>query len=126
MHTHTADYDPIDHLNALFSHPSTLGSVVPVAQSLDTHLDALDVEISDLVIAQSATNADSLARISAAKADLSELFKNIETVRTRAMRTEEAITAMTADIKKLDSTKRNLTLSMTVLKRLQMLSRALS
>ncbi|KAI5858605.1 Vps53-like protein [Tricharina praecox] len=118
------DYDPIDHLNALFSHPSTLGSVTPVAQSLDSHLDALDDEITDLVITQSATNADSLARISAAKADLSELFKNIDTVRTRAMRTEEAITAMTADIKKLDSTKRNLTLSMTMLKRLQMLTTA--
>ena len=75
---------------------------------------------------QSATNADSLARISAAKADLSDLFENIDTVRARAMRTEEAITAMTADIKKLDSTKRNLTLSMTMLKRLQMLSASIS
>ncbi|KAF8242827.1 hypothetical protein K440DRAFT_647787 [Wilcoxina mikolae CBS 423.85] len=120
----STDYDPIDHLNTLFSHPSTLASVSPIARSLDSHLDSLDAEIADLVTTQSATNADSLARISAARTDLSELFDNIDTVRERAMRTEEAITAMTADIKKLDSTKRNLTLSMTMLKRLQMLTTA--
>lgn len=40
------------------------------------------------------------------------------------MQTEEAITEMTADIKRLDNTKKNLTLSMTALKRLQMLTTA--
>ena len=40
------------------------------------------------------------------------------------METERTITEMTADIKRLDSTKRNLTLSMTALKRLQMLTTA--
>ncbi|KAA8902235.1 Vps53-like protein, partial [Sphaerosporella brunnea] len=105
---------PIDHSNARFSHPSSLAAVTPPRQS----------RFRDLVATQSATNADSLARISAAKADLAALFNNIDTVRARAMRTEEAITAMTADIKKLDSTKRNLTLSMTMLKRLQMLTTA--
>lgn len=48
----------------------------------------------------------------------------IEGVRERAVQTEQAITDMTADIKKLDGTKRNLTLSMTALKRLQMLTTA--
>lgn len=42
----------------------------------------------------------------------------------RAVQTEKAITEMTADIKRLDNTKRNLTLSMTALKRLQMLTTA--
>ena len=60
----------------------------------------------------------------AAKKDLAELFPKIEDVRARAMQTEEAITEMTADIKRLDNTKRNLTLSMTALKRLQMLTTA--
>ncbi len=106
----------------LFSHPSTLDTVSPTALALDRHLTSLDSNISELVVAQSANNADCIDRISAAKADLAELFENIDTVRARAMRTEETITAMTADIKKLDSTKRNLTLSMTMLKRLQMLS----
>jgi vacuolar protein sorting-associated protein 53 len=40
------------------------------------------------------------------------------------VQTEQSIADMTADIKKLDNTKRNLTLSMTALKRLQMLTTA--
>ncbi|KAI1145711.1 Vps53-like protein [Nemania diffusa] len=59
-----------------------------------------------------------------AQAELGELFRKIETVRARAIQTEQNITAMTADIKRLDGTKRNLTLSMTALKRLQMLTTA--
>ena len=59
-----------------------------------------------------------------AKAELAVLFRKIESVRTRAIETEQTITSMTADIKKLDGTKRNLTLSMTALKRLQMLTTA--
>lgn len=59
-----------------------------------------------------------------AQAELAELFRKIETVRSRAVETEQNITSMTADIKRLDGTKRNLTLSMTALKRLQMLTTA--
>jgi hypothetical protein len=59
-----------------------------------------------------------------AKAELAVLFRKIESVRTRAIETEQTITLMTADIKRLDGTKRNLTLSMTALKRLQMLTTA--
>ena len=73
---------------------------------------------------QSAADVDSIQRIQAAKQDLAELFKKIGSVQERATQTEQAITDMTAEIKRLDSTKRNLTLSMTALKRLQMLTTA--
>ena len=65
-----------------------------------------------------------MERIQTAKVDLTELFKKIDEVRERASKTEQAITDMTADIKQLDNAKRNLTLSMTALKRLQMLTTA--
>ena len=77
-----------------------------------------------LVRQQSTSDAESVKRIQDAKADLAELFQNVEGVRERAIRTEETITEMTADIKRLDNTKKNLTLSMTALKRLQMLTTA--
>ncbi|CZT17823.1 probable GARP complex subunit Vps53 [Ramularia collo-cygni] len=118
------DYNPIDHLNALFSHPSTLAHVSQVSQSLQRHQDALDADISHLVTLQSTSDSDSVRRMQDAKAELAGLFAKIEGVRERALETERAIGDMTADIKKLDSTKRNLTLSMTALKRLQMLTTA--
>ncbi|RMY00186.1 hypothetical protein D0867_11836, partial [Hortaea werneckii] len=118
------DYDPIDHLNALFSHQSTLSSAPTVSASLNRHQNALDADLASLVSVQSSEDADSVRRIQYAKAELEQLFAKIEGVRERALETERTITEMTADIKRLDSTKRNLTLSMTALKRLQMLTNA--
>ncbi|KAF2467400.1 uncharacterized protein BDR25DRAFT_266788 [Lindgomyces ingoldianus] len=120
----SAEYDPIGHLNAIFAHPSTLSSVAATAETLRSYQDDLDEDIAAFVATQSASDADSVQRIQAAKADLADLFRKIESVRERAIHTEHTITEMTADIKRLDNTKRNLTLSMTALKRLQMLTTA--
>ena len=81
-------------------------------------------EIAELEKAQSQTNLDSVERIQLTQKELAELFRRIDDVRERAMRTEQTITEMTADIKRLDVMKRNLALSMTALKRLQMLTTA--
>lgn len=119
-----ANYDPVEHLNAIFSHPSTLSSVSKTSQTLRSHQHEFDYEIATLVAQQSTSDVESVRRMQTAKDDLAELFQKIEGVRERAMQTEQAITEMTADIKKLDHTKRNLTISMTTLKRLQMLTTA--
>ncbi|KAH7060885.1 Vps53-like protein [Macrophomina phaseolina] len=120
----SADYNPIDHLNQIFSHPSTLSSIEPTAAALRAYEYDLDEDIAEVVGQQSLSDAESVRHIQNAKQELDELFGKIEDVRDRAVRTEQAITDMTADIKRLDNTKRNLTLSMTALKRLQMLTTA--
>ena len=120
----TDDYDPIDHLNAIFSHPSTLSSVSKTSEALQVYQDQLDAEIEDLDVQQAGTDTECIKRIQASKAELADLFKKIDGVRERALQTERNITEMTADIKQLDNTKKNLTLSMTALKRLQMLTTA--
>jgi hypothetical protein len=111
-------------LNAIFSHPATLSSVSSTSAALRSYQDDLDEDIAAFVALQSSSDADSVQRIQAAKGELADLFKKIESVRERAMYSEQTITDMTADIKRLDSTKRNLALSMTALKRLQMLTTA--
>ncbi|KIX99045.1 uncharacterized protein Z520_05506 [Fonsecaea multimorphosa CBS 102226] len=118
------DYDPIEHLDQIFSHPSTLSSVSRTFEILQAYQDDLDDEIEALEDEQIQSNAECLRRMEASKAELAELFQRIESVRERALRTEQNITEMTADIKQLDNTKKNLTLSMTALKRLQMLTTA--
>lgn len=122
--TLSVDYDPIEHLNTIFSHPSTLTSISSTATALQRHQDELSTSISDLVASQAYSDDSSLQRMQSAKDELAQLFRKIESVRTRAIETEQTITSMTADIKRLDGTKRNLTLSMTALKRLQMLTTA--
>ncbi|KAK8075839.1 Vps53-like protein [Apiospora hydei] len=117
-------YDPIDHLNLLFGHPSTVSSISRVSTNLNKQNNALSTEITALETAQAYGPDSSLERMQSAQAELAGLFRKIETVRSRAIQTEQNITSMTADIKRLDGTKRNLTLSMTALKRLQMLTTA--
>ncbi|KAI0870444.1 Vps53-like protein [Hypoxylon argillaceum] len=119
-----ADYDPIQHLNLLFAHPSTVSSIRRVSSTLQAEQNALSTQIAARQTTQAYGPDSSLERMQSAQAELGELFRKIETVRARAIQTEQNITAMTADIKRLDGTKRNLTLSMTALKRLQMLTTA--
>ncbi|KAG9255995.1 Vps53-like protein [Emericellopsis atlantica] len=117
-------YDPIEHLNQLFSHPSTVSSISQVSHTLRHRQHEIASDISRLEQQQAYQPDSSLERMQSAQAELAQLFRKIETVRSRAMETEQNITSMTADIKRLDGTKRNLTLSMTALKRLQMLTTA--
>ncbi|KAF6529892.1 hypothetical protein HZS61_001204 [Fusarium oxysporum f. sp. conglutinans] len=118
------DYDAIDHLNLLFSHPSAISSISEVSKSLQNYQNALSNDIATLETNQAYGSDSSLERMQSAQAELAQLFRKIETVRSRAIETEQNITSMTADIKRLDGTKKNLTLSMTALKRLQMLTTA--
>lgn len=111
-------------MNAIFSHPSTLSSISQTSNALQSYQNDLDDEIAEQLEYQAASDVESVRRIQAAKAELADLFQRVESVRERALQTEQAITEMTAEIKRLDGTKRNLTLSMTALKRLQMLTTA--
>ncbi|KAH8899259.1 hypothetical protein GQ53DRAFT_676788 [Thozetella sp. PMI_491] len=120
----SVEYDPITHLNLLFSHPSTVTAVGRVSSTIEGHKDDLARSISALETAQAYQPDSPLERMQSAQAELASLFRRIESVRSRAMQTERDITTMTADIKRLDGTKRNLTHSMTALKRLQMLTTA--
>jgi len=121
---HSDDYNPLDHLDLIFSQPATLSSTTSVSNALKEYQYGLDDDIAGMVAKQAASDSGSIQRIQAAKAELATLFQKIESVRQRALQTEQAITEMTADIKRLDNTKRNLTVSMTALKRLQMLTTA--
>jgi vacuolar protein sorting-associated protein 53 len=108
----------------LFRHPSAVAALPAVSETISAHKDEIALSIAELEAAQAYGPDDSLQRMRDAQAELASLFKRIEGVRTRALQTERDITTMTADIKRLDATKRNLTLSMTALKRLQMLATA--
>ncbi|POS87591.1 hypothetical protein EPUL_001717 [Erysiphe pulchra] len=118
------DFDPIEHLNLIFSTPTSLSTIESVHNAIQSHQQDLSQSIDSLSVQQSRNSNASLERLQCTKSELDDLFSKIESVRTRAFETEQTITSMTADIKRLDGTKRNLTLSMTALKQLQMLTTA--
>ncbi|KAK9240614.1 Vps53-like protein [Lipomyces kononenkoae] len=118
-----AEYDHLPHLVEIFSKPESIAAVPRVKDYLDVYSCALDAKMEELLAAQQAA-APSVMRVARAHKELATIFSHIESVRERAVVAEEVITGMTADIRKLDETKRNLTMSMTMLKRLQMLTTA--
>jgi vacuolar protein sorting-associated protein 53 len=101
-----------------------VSSLSHVSRTLQSRQHELATEVLRKEAQQAYQPNSSLERMQSAQAELAQLFRKIETVRSRAVETEQNITSMTADIKRLDNTKRNLTLSMTALKRLQMLTTA--
>ena len=120
----SVQFSPIDHLNSVFPHPSAVTSISKVSWVLHKYQDELNLQIAASEARQLESDSNCLQRMQSIQRDLAGLFSKIEGVRGRALQTEKTITEMTADIKKLDNTKRNLTLSMTALKRMQMLTTA--
>ena len=117
-------FNPIEQLDTVFPHPSALTSISQVSQALHACQHDLDRQITGSEAQQSISDSRSVQRMLTIQHDLVDLFSKIEGVRERALQTEQTISEMTADIKRLDKTKRNLTLSMTALKRMQMLTTA--
>jgi vacuolar protein sorting-associated protein 53 len=116
------NYDPLIHLNEIFSSPSSLASLPAIQLHLSTYLHQLDKEIEVEIPKQREQQAETQKQINELHLELEDLFKNVEAVRTKAEKADRVMGNLTGGIRRLDGGKRNLTTSMTALKRLQMLS----
>lgn len=92
-----------------------------MAERLDAECSAIDADIERLVYEQAATARETEQRVRMIGDEILDLASRLESIQERAARTETLVSEMTVKIKSLDTVKRNLTLSMTMLKRLQML-----
>jgi vacuolar protein sorting-associated protein 53 len=116
-------YDPILHLNQIFPDPSSLSPSLSTIQLLLTqHLHNLDTEIQHASQVQRDQQSTTRAQIEELQLELQDLFKNVEGVKGKAEKADGVMGNLTGGIRRLDGGKRNLTISMTALKRLQMLS----
>ncbi|KAI5966305.1 VPS53 [Candida pseudojiufengensis] len=107
------DYDPNTHLNQIFDAPDTLNQIPQVLSHIHQYKLNLSKEIDNLSSKyDSTTNLDQ---------DINQLINNIKDVKQSSQLTKNSISSMTSSIQKLDSTKRNLILSMNIFKKLQIL-----
>jgi vacuolar protein sorting-associated protein 53 len=116
------NYDPLIHLNEIFRDPSSVSALPGVQLQLTTHFQRLDADIETATLKQRQQQSTTQERINALQLELEDLFKNVETVRVKAENADGVMGGLTGGIRRLDGGKRNLTTSMTALKRLQMLS----
>lgn len=121
----TVDYDPVRHLNQIFADSSALSSLGPLKQHVELYKAHLDYEIS-LPNDGLPEDDEHIKLASNAPEELGLLEQDMESLREKGRNTEEKIRGLTSGIKRLDQTKSNLIQSITVLKRLQMLTTAFS
>ena len=115
------DYNPVVHLKQLFSVPSNLAKLKQVKDTVEQHKTALNTK---LAFASKPLDSELLKREANAPAELNSLIEEFDKLKNQAETTENVITSMTLHISSLDSAKSNLIHSITILKRLQMLTTA--
>jgi vacuolar protein sorting-associated protein 53 len=116
------NYDPLIHLNEIFPDPSSLSSLPAIQLHLSAHLGQIDKEIEIATLAQRQQQSSTREQITQLQLELEDLFKDVQAVKDKAEKADGVMSGLTDGIRRLDMGKQNLTISMTALKRLQMLS----
>ncbi|CAG8586437.1 16596_t:CDS:10 [Dentiscutata erythropus] len=119
------DFNPIECLNQMLPNEQALASVDVTAKKLQTKMRQLSGEIKELSRIQTDAGQRGPEEVAEAKKAIEELFDRIRQIKEKASQSETMVQEITKDIKSLDYAKKHLTISITSLKRLQMLVAAL-
>ncbi|CDO68963.1 hypothetical protein BN946_scf184782.g11 [Trametes cinnabarina] len=120
----TNDFDPIGVLNEYFPNEAALGQLEAVQARLAESERALQSEIDSL--REELRKDQDPSRMQLIQEMISDLLGQMSRIREKATESEAVVRNITKEIQVLDLAKKNLILSMTTLKRLQMLVNALS
>ncbi|KZO91109.1 hypothetical protein CALVIDRAFT_542078 [Calocera viscosa TUFC12733] len=113
------DFHLVNTLNSLFPDESSLGRIEQVQAGLKSQHAALQEEIAELR-ARLRQESDA-SRMQTIQALIAELLSQMTRIREKATESEAIVRELTKDIQALDLAKRNLSLSLTVMKRFQIL-----
>ncbi|KAF9467425.1 Vps53-like protein [Collybia nuda] len=120
----STNFNPVDVLNELFPNEASLAHIEAVNARLVETQNVLQKEIDSLQ-AELARNQDP-EKMQLIQEMISDLLGQMSRIREKATESEAVVRNITKDIQVLDTAKKNLILSMTTLKRLQMLVNALT
>ncbi|RDB16847.1 Vacuolar protein sorting-associated protein 53 [Hypsizygus marmoreus] len=128
------DNDPLDALSTTFNPVDVLNDLFPDEASL-AHIDTVNARLSETQLilqkeieslqVELKRNQDP-ERMQLIQEMISDLLGQMSRIREKATESEAVVRNITKDIQVLDTAKKNLILSMTTLKRLQMLVNALT
>lgn len=119
------NFNAVDYINRQFPNEASLDRLDSFVEQLREQQRQIDEGIRLAVRRQAANGRQARADLGDAKAAVRELFERIKAIKAKAEQSEELVSDVCRDIKSLDIAKRNLTLTVTALKRLVMLVTAL-
>ncbi|CAG8488671.1 3009_t:CDS:10 [Ambispora gerdemannii] len=119
----SSDFNPIEYINQLLPDEDSLGSVDITMKKLQIKMRQIENKIRELtrVKKDSSSESQGTEELIATKKAIEELFERIKQIKEKATQSEIIVQEITQDIKSLDYAKRHLTVSITTLKRLNML-----
>lgn len=119
------NFNPVDYINKQFPNEVALGGLDDFVDNLQAQQKQIDEDIRHAVRRQAACGRRARADLDEAKSAVRELFERIKAIKGKAQQSETLVSDVCRDIKSLDIAKRNLTHTVTALKRLVMLVTAL-
>jgi len=119
------NFNSVEYINRQFPNEASLGGLDDFVEKLKARQKHNDEDIRLAIRRQAATGRRARADLDEAKSAVRELFERIKAIKAKAEQSEELVSDVCRDIKSLDIAKRNLTLTVTALKRLVMLVTAL-
>jgi hypothetical protein len=112
------DFNYIDYINKLFPTEQSLEKLDDEIKRIKIKIQRVDEEIMSSVYKQSRAGMKGKQELERAKKSIQELFAKIKEIKSKASESEQMVQDICRDICDLDFAKKNLTTSMTALKRL--------
>lgn len=119
------NFDAAKIINGYFPSEQSLNTAESVAERLAGQMGKVDNLILQAVEHQSSAGEQAKLDLEQANTSVSKLTEGLTRISVRSRRTEETVRHICSDIQTLDWAKQNLTLTITVLRRLNMLETAL-
>ena len=118
----TSFFDPITYINQVFPNEQALNeNLESFIIKVKKKIQRVDEDILVAVRKQSSAGQQARKDLEEARDTIQGLFKKIHEIKSKAEQSEQMVQNITKDIKSLDYGKRNLTVTITTLKRLHML-----
>jgi len=117
-------FNAVQFINERFSNEQSLTNAEDFMKQLRSDMAALDEEMNIAVQQQSGSGEIARRDLSMAQASAVALMARVSAIKATANDAESSVHVITGDIRCLDRAKRNLTTSITALRRLQMLQNA--
>jgi len=121
-----SEIDVISYLNENFSTVESLDNVDSILKSLDSQILSIDEQLKEVMRDQAYAAENARAQLDAINERSVNIIDRIQNVKQSAIAAETIVKEGCAETKRLDTAKRNITFSITSLKRLMMLSKCLS
>ncbi|KAI9148599.1 Vacuolar protein sorting-associated protein 53 [Blastocladiella emersonii ATCC 22665] len=119
-------FDAVAYINQIFPSEQSLSSIDLVLAKLRRRVRTMDDRIQENLRQQTDRGKNNATQLESVTRAMQDLVGHIVSIKEKSKESERVVQDMTRDIKSLDYAKRNITHSMTVLKRLGMLTMAVN